>query len=288
MKKIKKCIIPAAGFGTRFLPATKALPKEMFPILDKPVMQYLVEEAVEAGCEDIIIVTGRNKRAIEDHFDANFELENALEKSGKNQLLETVKNINTLANISYVRQPYPRGDGDAILRVKNIVWDEPVLVLFWDDLIFWKPSASQQLVDFFHEYHSPVIAAIEVLDDEVHAYGILEGDKKNDIIKISKFIEKPSAQQTVSRNAAIGKYIITPDVISELEILENQKNDGEIKLADAFWSLLEKNKNIYWLRVSWERFDAGSKLWYIKATLYQALRDSGMKQEILDMIKKYC
>ncbi len=149
MKKIRKCVIPVAGFGTRFLPATKALPKEMIPIIDKPVMQYIVEEAIRAGCEDIIIVTGRNKRAIEDHFDSNYELEKKLEEANKFEMLEEVKMLNNIANITYLRQPYPRGDWDAILRAKPFVWDEPFLVLFWDDIIDNEKTAAEQLIEVY-------------------------------------------------------------------------------------------------------------------------------------------
>lgn len=174
MKKITKCVIPAAGMGTRFLPATKALPKEMFPIVDKPVMQYLVEEAISAGCTEIIIVTGRSKRAIEDHFDSNPELEQRLDDSGKFDYLRKVKGLNEMANIVYVRQPYPKGDGDAILRTKNLIGDEPFLVLFGDDIIDNEVSAAEQLIKKHEETQSSVIATVGVRDEEVSSYGILE------------------------------------------------------------------------------------------------------------------
>lgn len=283
MKKVKKCVIPAAWFGTRFLPATKALPKEMFPIIDKPVMQYLVEEAVEAGCEDIIIITWRNKRAIEDHFDSNFELESALEKSGKIQLLEEVKKINSLANISYVRQPYPRGDGDAILRAKNIIGDEPFLVLFGDDLIFWEVSASRQLIAEYERTGSSVVAAIEVTDEEVSSYGIMESQKYDETFEIQKFLEKPTASQTVSRVAAIGKYVVTPQMLDILWELYKTSKEGELKLADGFAQML-KTQKVLGKKVTWKRFDAGSKTWFIKATIYQALEREDMKQEIQEFI----
>ena len=257
----------------------------MFPIIDKPVMQYLVEEAVEAWCEDIIIITGRNKRAIEDHFDSNFELEMALEKSGKFEMLESIKKINTLANISYIRQPYPRGDGDAILRAKNIIWDEPFLVLFGDDLIFGDVSASRQLVAEYEKTGTSIIAAIEVTDEEVSSYGILESLNYSQLFEVSKFLEKPNAQITSSRMAAIGKYIVTPDMLSILEHISHVHRTWEVKLADGFAKLIETEK-VFWKKISWTRFDTGSKIWFIKAILYQAMKNEEMKAELQMLIKE--
>ena len=255
----------------------------MFPIIDKPVMQYLVEEAVEAWCEDIIIITGRNKRAIEDHFDSNFELEMALEKSGKFEMLESIKKINTLANISYIRQPYPRGDGDAILRAKNIIWDEPFLVLFGDDLIFGDVSASRQLIEEYEKTGKSIVAAVEVPEADIESYGMLESVSYSQLFEIQKFLEKPKS--TMSRMAAIGKYVVTPDMFSILEHICNTNSTGEVKLADGFAKLIETEK-VFWKKISWMRFDAGSKIWFIKAIIYQAMKNNEMKSQLQRFIKE--
>ncbi len=284
MKKITKCIIPAAGMGTRFLPATKALPKEMFPVVDKPVMQYLVEEAISAGCTDIIIVTWRSKRAIEDHFDSNFELEERLDKSGKFDYLKTVKGLNEMANIVYVRQPYPRGDWDAILRAKNLIWDEPFLVLFWDDIIDNEVSAAEQLIHKHEETGASIIATVWVTDDEVSSYGMIEGELEGDTTKVSKFLEKPNASETDSRTAVIGKYVLTSDIFSYLENAKSSVWDGEIRLADAFIAM-QNDRDIYGLEVKWIRYDAGSKIWYLKASIGYALKRDDLKDDLVDFIK---
>lgn len=284
-QKIRKCVIPAAGFGTRFLPATKALPKEMFPIIDKPVMQMLVEEAISAGCTDIIIVTGRSKRAIEDHFDSNIELEERLDRSGKFDYLKTVQGLNNMANIVYVRQPYPKGDGDAILRTKNLVWDEPFLVLFGDDLIDNEKSAASQLVETFARKNAPVIATVKVPESEVSNYGILETLKPDEkTFEVEKFLEKPKSTQTNSRNAAIGKYVMTPEIFDYLEKSTSGSGDGEIRLADAL-ELMRQDKDIYGHAVEWERYDTGSKIGFLKATVAYALQREELKEEFTDFIK---
>ncbi len=282
MKKITKCVIPAAGMGTRFLPATKALPKEMFPIVDKPVMQYLVEEAIAAGCEDIIIITGRSKRAIEDHFDSNPELEQRLDSSWKFEYLKKVKTVSGEANIIYIRQPYPRGDGDAILRAKSIIWDEAFLVLFGDDIIDNEVSAAEQLVARFEEVGKSVIASIEVPQKEVSSYGIMETSDS----KITKFIEKPKAWVTQSQHAAIGKYVLTADIFSYLENAESSVWDGEIRLADAFIDML-KHDDIYAHSVEWTRYDTGSKVWYLKACLAYSMKDPEVAAEMKDFLKSF-
>ena len=284
MKKIRKCIIPAAGMGTRFLPATKALPKEMFPVVDKPVMQYLVEEAIAAGCEDIIIVTGRSKRAIEDHFDSNPELEQRLDNSWKFDYLKKVKGLNEMANIVYVRQPYPKGDGDAILRAKNLIGDEPFLVLFGDDLIDNKVSAAEQLAEKYEELEAPIICVERVSDEDVSSYGILEWECSGDTTKVSKFLEKPNAWQTDSRTWVIGKYVLTPDVFGHLENAKSSVWDGEIRLADAFIEM-QKERDIYGLEVQGTRYDTGSKAGYLKASIAYALKHDDLKDEVLKFIK---
>ena len=218
MQKIRKCIIPAAGFGTRFLPATKAQPKEMLPIVDKPVIQYLVEEAVSAGITDIIIVTGRGKRSIEDHFDTSFELEQTLVEKGKVKELAEVEKISNLAHIAYVRQPVPRGDGDALLCAREWIGNEPCLVLFGDDLIRGERSGAVQLVSAFEQGHVPIIALEKVSDKRVSSYGIIESLRNEGRLhEVSRFLEKPQPEATTSRLGVIGKYIITPEVFDYLE-----------------------------------------------------------------------
>lgn len=281
MTKVRKCVIPAAGMGTRFLPATKALPKEMFPIVDKPVMQYIVEEAISAGCEDIIIVTWRSKRAIEDHFDSNPELEQRLDDSWKFDYLKKIKKLNEMANIVYVRQPYPKGDGDAILRAKNLIWDEPFLVLFWEEIVDNDPSAAEQLVERYKQIESPVIATAWVPEEKVSSYGILETTESG---VVSKFIEKPKPSETSSRQSAIWKYILTPDIFNYLENAKSSVWDGEIRLADAFIDM-QKQRDIYGLEVEWDRYDAGSKIWYLEACIAYAMKDPELKDELMEFIK---
>ncbi|QFR39368.1 UTP--glucose-1-phosphate uridylyltransferase [Candidatus Gracilibacteria bacterium 28_42_T64] len=285
MQKIRKCVIPAAGFGTRFLPATKALPKEMFPIIDKPVMQLLVEEAISAGCTDIIIVTGRSKRAIEDHFDSNFELEERLDKSGKFEYLKTIKGLNNMANIVYVRQPYPKGDGEAILRTKNLIGDEPFLVLFGDDIIDNEVSAACQLVDAFERKHNPVIATVQVSDKDVSNYGIIETNSTDrETFEVSKFLEKPKSSETESRSGVIGKYVLTPEIFDYLEKSSSGSGDDEIRLADAF-ELMRKDQDIYGVNIQGDRYDTGSKIGFLKASIAYGLKRDDLKGELKDFIK---
>ena len=285
-QKIRKCVIPAAGFGTRFLPATKALPKEMFPIIDKPVMQLLVEEAISAGCTDIIIVTGRSKRAIEDHFDSNPELEERLDKSGKFEYLKTVQGLNNMANIVYVRQPYPRGDGEAILRTKNLIWDEPFLVLFGDDIVDGEKTAACQLVEAYEKKNAPIISTVEVSDKEVGTYGIVESrDDSSDIFPVNKFLEKPKLEETNSRHWVIWKYILTPDIFDFLAQATPSKKDWEIRLADAF-ELMRQSKDIYGLKIVGDRYDTGDKLWFLKATISMAMKRDDLKDDLTEFLEK--
>lgn len=283
--KIKKCIIPAAWMWTRFLPATKALPKEMFPIIDKPVMQLLVEEAVSAWCEEIIIVTWRSKRAIEDHFDANIELERRLSDDWKNNYLATVRWVNNLANIAYVRQPYPKWDWDAILRAKNFIWNEPFLVLFWDDLVEWEKSASVQLAEAFEKTWTPVIATIKVSDKEVSSYWVIESSEDSDTFKVEKFLEKPKKEETNSRHWVIWKYILTPEIFDYLEKSTPINADWETRLADAF-ELMRKEKNIYWVEIKWERYDTWNKVWFLKANIAYGLKNEEIKDELKEYLKE--
>ncbi|MEA3304693.1 MAG: UTP--glucose-1-phosphate uridylyltransferase GalU [Patescibacteria group bacterium] len=282
--KIRKCIIPAAGMGTRFLPATKAQPKEMLSIVDKPVIQYLVEEAVAAGIEDIIIVTSQTKRAIEDHFDSNFELEYRLEQKGKDKALATVKDISQMANIAYVRQTSPRGDGDALLRARSFIGDEPFLVLFGDDLIRGDVPASTQLIQEFSKRNAPIIGIEKVQDEQVSSYGILEAGSSHGLVHEAKnILEKPSADQTDSRLGIIGKYVLTSDVFDYLEKL-NPGGDGEIRLADAFSDMLSE-KTLYGLQLQGQRYDTGDKLGFLKATVDFALDNPELSDAFQDFLQ---
>jgi UTP--glucose-1-phosphate uridylyltransferase len=258
----------------------------MFPIIDKPVMQMLVEEAISAWCEDIIIVTWRSKRAIEDHFDSNFELEERLDRSWKFKYLNIVKNLNTMANIVYVRQPYPKWDWEAILRTKSLIWDEPFLVLFWDDLIDNGKSAASQLIEAFEEKKSSIIATVNVNEKNISDYWVIESKSYEwKFFKVDKFLEKPKSDETKSRKWVIWKYVLTPDIFRYLENSTSWKWDWEIRLADAF-ELMREEKNIYWLDVKWVRHDTGSKIWFLEAVIYYALKRDDMKDEIREYIKK--
>src|SRR3989344_97186 len=227
IKKVRKAIIPAAGFGTRFLPATKAQPKEMLPIVDKPVIQYVVEQAVEAGIEQIIVVTGWHKRAIEDHFDRHFELEARLEKSGKSDELREIKKISDLADFVYVRQKEPLGNGHAVLMAKDVVGDEPFVVMWGDEFFYAQPSAITQLIEAYKQFQAPIIAGVRVGKKEVSRYGIADVTKvKDNFYKINKIVEKPELGQAPSDLATHGNYLLTPDIFEILETMPASR--GEI------------------------------------------------------------
>lgn len=272
-RMIRKAIIPVAGMGTRFLPASKAQPKEMLAVVDKPVIQYIVEEAVASGIEEIIFVTSIGKRAIEDHFDRNFELEYRLEQKGKKKELEMVGAIGKLAKFAFVRQTKPLGDGHAVLSALPFVDpNEPIAVLFGDDIIDGKPPALAQLIQAYETYRDPVIALQEVERSEVSNYGVIGGNEVEDRIwRISKFVEKPPENKAPSNLIAVGRYVLTPDV---LNLLKTQKpgKDGEIRLADAFGSYLAKKRALYGCRFEGTRYDCGSKLGYLKAQVELGLK----------------
>lgn len=281
--KIKKAILPVAGFGTRFLPATKAQPKEMLPIVDKPVIQHLVEEAVASGIEEIIFVTGRGKRAIEDHFDTSFELEQTLVEKHKQDLLKEVKKVAKLAKFSYVRQPKPLGDGHAILCAKHLIHPgESVAVLFGDDLIDSEAPALKQLIDVYDKYSDPVIALCKVDKEDVHRFGVVDPvaiDERT--CEIKEFVEKPKTEDAPSDLVAVGKYVITPDVFDKLEESVNDK--GEIRLANAFVRMIESDKVIYGHEVDGDRYDCGDKFGFVQATIQMGLKHP----EIKDRLAKY-
>jgi UTP--glucose-1-phosphate uridylyltransferase len=238
-QKIKKVVLPVAGFGTRFLPATKAQPKEMLPVVDKPAIQYLVEDAVKSGIEEVIFVTGRGKHAIEDHFDKSFELESRLVKGNKTKLIEKVKKIESLAKFSYVRQPMPLGDGHAINCASHLVGNEPILVMFGDTLYDSVIPAAKQVIDVYEKYGDPVIGLAEVPMDEVSKFGVVDGsDLGIDVLEVKKFVEKPNQKEAPSNLVAVGIYVITPEVFKVLDGMEkvNQGRLDWLMLLKLCWS----------------------------------------------------
>jgi len=288
MKKqqtIRKAIIPVAGFGTRFLPATKAQPKEMLTLVDKPVIQYIVEEAVASGITDIILVTGQNKRAIEDHFDRNFELEYRLKQKGKFEALDELEAITNLANFYYVRQKTPLGDGHAILQAKDLVApDEPVAILFGDDIVVNKTPALAQLIKVYEKYQDVVLAVDRVPKNEVASYGIIDIASSNGKThEIRDFVEKPSPKSAPSNLAWIGKCVITHEIFDILSKMKRGKS-GEIRLADAFTILLKK-RTLYACELEGTRFDCGSKLGFLKATVAFGLAHPELKRDFAKYLK---
>lgn len=283
-RPVKKAILPVAGFGTRFLPATKAQPKEMLPVVDKPVIQYLVEEAVASGIEEIIFVTGRGKRAIEDHFDVSYELEDTLVEKNKHDLLEAVQKISGLAKFSYVRQPVPLGDGHALLQAAHLVDDdESVLVIFGDCLYDSEIPASRQLIETYEKYHDPVIGLSEVAHEEVSKFGVINGTALDDVnYEVKGMVEKPKPEDAPSNLVAVGKYIITPEVFKMLASMKEGKS-GEIRLADAFDLMLEAGRPLYGRKLSGEWLDTGDKFNFIKATIHLGLQH----HEVGDKLRSY-
>jgi UTP--glucose-1-phosphate uridylyltransferase len=272
--KIRKAVIPAAGYGTRFLPMTKASPKEMLPIIDKPIIQYVVEEAVASGIEDIIIVTGSNKRAIEDHFDYNLELENYLEKCGKVEQLEEIRRIARMANFIYIRQKGPYGNGTPILNVEPIIGKEPFAVLWGDEFIYAEPPRLKQMIEVFDKYNDPVISAVRVPKEYLNKYGIAKvKDVEEKIFEIEEIVEKPEPDQAPSDLATHGAYILTPDIFDALRNLKPGKG-GEVWLVDGI-NALKKNHKIYAREIkNGKYYDAGNKLEYLKANV-----EFGLKRE---------
>jgi len=271
IKKIRKAVFPAAGFGTRFLPATKSQPKEMLPIVDKPVIQYLVEEAVASGIEEIIIVTGRGKRAIEDHFDFSFELEHTLVEKRKHSLLREVGKISKLAKFVYVRQPMPLGDGHAILCAKEVVGDEPFAIMFGDDIVDSKKPALKQLIEAY-EKTGKSIMAVEKIDKKFSAdYGMIKAaSSEGRLHEVELLVEKPAPRKAPSNLGIIGKYVVTPEIIHALEKAKSS-HGGEIRLIDGFLQLKKKEK-VYAYEIAGKRYDTGNKLGLIQATIDYALK----------------
>jgi len=285
MKKIKKAIFPVAGFGTRFLPATKAQPKEMLPVVDKPVIQYLVEQAVAAGIEEIIFVTGRGKRAIEDHFDYSFELEKTLVEKNKLDLVKKVKEIENLAKFSYVRQPIPLGDGHAVHCAAHLIEeDEAVLVMFGDTLYDAEISPVKQVLDVYEKYGDAVIGLSEVSQKEISQFGVIGGvEVGQGVYEVNKFVEKPDAKDAPSNLVQVGINVITPEIIKILKAMKHGKS-GEIRLADAFEELLSQNKPLYGKKIEGEWLDTGNKFNFIKATLKLGLKDAEIGADLQKLI----
>lgn len=286
MYKIRKAVIPAAGFGTRFLPETKAMPKEMLPIVDKPTIQYIVEEILASGIEEILIISGHAKRAIEDHFDSSPELEQHLVESGKLKVLDEIRKISDI-KVHYVRQPYMRGLGDAILCAREFVDGEPFGVILGDDIVYTGNGepALKQLMDRYYETGSTVVGCQVVPEEKVSAYGIIKGEKTEnpDLLKVLDMIEKPSIKEAPSRFAALGRYVITPEVFDILEQTKPGKG-GEIQLTDALRVMAHAEK-VYAYNFKGKRYDTGNKLGYLKAVVEFALRREDLGEQFREYLK---
>lgn len=285
MKKVRKAIIPAAGLGTRFLPATKALAKEMLPIVDKPTIQFIIEEALESGIEEILIVTGRSKRSIEDHFDSNPELEQNLEKKGKDELLELVKQT-TGIRIHYVRQAYPKGLGDAVLQAKAFVGDEPFVVMLGDDLMSDEVPLTKQLINDYEKEESSVLAVMEVPKSEVDKYGVIDPTKEisDGLYQVSGFVEKPAVDVAPSNLAIIGRYLLTPEIFKLLET-QTEGAGNEIQLTDAI-DRLNETQPVYARNFKGKRSDVGDKFGFMKTSVEYALEHPAIKDEFKAYLKE--
>ncbi len=287
--KVRKAVFPAAGLGTRFLPATKAQPKEMLPLVDKPLIQYGIEEAVHSGIHNILIVTGRGKSAIEDHFDVSFELEHLLESRNKKDLLAAVRGVSDMMNISYTRQKEALGLGHAVLRAKVLVGPEPFAVILSDDVIDSEIPCVRQLLDVYEFYGASVIALMEVPKDQISAYGavdaepVLHNGTRDQLFRIRNMVEKPKPQDAPSNLAIIGRYVLTPEIFTSLEAI-GPGSGGEIQLTDGLKHLL-RNRPIYGLRFEGRRYDAGDKLGFLKATVEFALKRYDLGGAFRDYLK---
>ena len=277
-----KAVIPAAGLGTRFLPATKAQPKEMLPVYDKPTIQYVIEESVSSGVDDILIVTGKGKRSIEDHFDRSFELEHHLKTKGKEDFLKEIEYISDLADIHFIRQKKQKGLGDAIYCAKKHVGDNPFVVMLGDTITKDKVPCTKQLIDIYEKYGKSVIALEEVPDEKVERYGIIGGEEIEDsIYKIDKLVEKPPLSVAPSNLAIMGRYVLTPDIFDHIENVEPGYG-GEIQLTDA----LSKLDEIYGQVFKGESFDIGNRIDWLKTSLIFALEDENARDNILEFIRE--
>lgn len=283
-QRVRKAVFPAAGLGTRFLPVTKASPKEMLPLVDKPLIQYVVEEAVASGIESVIIVTGRGKTDIEDHFDVSFELEQLLRERGKEELLKEVRAISEMARVSYVRQREALGLGHAVLQAQDCVGDEPFAVMLSDDIIDSETPALKQLLDVYEKYGSPVIGTMQVKGEAISRFGALEVDEVEDgVYKIKDMVEKPAFAEAPSDLAIIGRYVLTPDIFDEIKKTKPGAI-GEIQITDAMRSLLKK-RPFYAVRFKGTRHDAGDKLGFLIATVDFALKRPDLAPEFTEYLK---
>ncbi|MED1471502.1 UTP--glucose-1-phosphate uridylyltransferase GalU [Bacillus salipaludis] len=283
--KVRKAIIPAAGLGTRFLPATKAQPKEMLPIVDKPTLQYIIEEAVASGIEEILIITGRNKKSIEDHFDKSVELELELEARGKFDLLAEVRRISEMVNIHYIRQKEPKGLGHAIYCAKSFIGNEPFAVLLGDDIVYSEKPCLKQMIEKYEEYKTTILGVQEVAAEDTDKYGIIEGKEIEErIYKVKGLVEKPASDSAPSSIAILGRYIINPAIFELLEKTEPGKG-GEIQLTDALKELAQKEA-MYAYVFEGKRYDVGDKQGFLQATVEFALRRDDLREEFLHYLKK--
>jgi UTP--glucose-1-phosphate uridylyltransferase len=281
---VRKAVFPAAGLGTRFLPATKAQPKEMLPLVDKPIIQYGVEEALSSGVDNIILVTGRGKNAIEDHFDVSVELETFLEARGKTDLLNEIRKISNLINFSYVRQGEPLGLGHAVLVTRTLVGPEPFAVILGDDVIDANPPALRQMIDVFEELGGPVLAIEEVPREDVSAYGIIDAEEvRPGVYQIRDLVEKPPRDEAPSNLAIIGRYVLTPDIFPALEETAKDRT-GEIQLTNGLRRLL-KSRPIYGCRIDGVRHDTGNKLGFLRAVVYFALRRPDLAEPFREYLR---
>jgi UTP--glucose-1-phosphate uridylyltransferase len=285
-QKVRKAVFPAAGLGTRFLPATKASPKEMLPLVDKPLIQYVVEEAVASGIESVIIVTGRGKAAIEDHFDISFELEKLLEERGKQGELKAMRGISDMARVSYVRQREALGLGHAVLQARDLVGDEPFAVMLSDDIIDSETPALKQLLDVYEKYDAPVVAVFQVAGEAISRFGVIDGEEVEEgVFKIKDMVEKPPAAEAPSDLAIIGRYVLTPDIFAEIATTRPGAI-GEIQITDAMRSL-GKKRPFYGVRFEGKRHDAGDKLGFLMATVEFALKHPDLAPEFREYLQSF-
>lgn len=290
--KVRKAVFPAAGLGTRFLPATKAQPKEMLPIVDKPLIQYGVEEAMHSGIQNIIIVTGRGKSSIEDHFDVSFELEQLLESKNKNEMLSMVRGISEMIDVCYVRQKEALGLGHAVLRAKELVGSEPFAVVLSDDIIDSETPCIRQLLDVYEYYGASVLALMEVPREQISAYGVVDAElvsdngRENRLYRIRNMVEKPKPDDAPSNLAIIGRYVLTPEIFECVETIA-PGSGGEIQLTDALKHML-RNRPIYGLKFEGTRYDAGDKLGFLKATVEFALNRHDLGEPFKAYLKNLC
>lgn len=284
MKKVTKAVIPAAGLGTRFLPATKATPKEMLPIVDTPTLQFIIEEVIHSGIEDILIITGRGKKAIEDHFDKSYELECELEKSGKYEMLQKVQEISRMCNLHYVRQHEARGLGDAIYCAKSFVGDQPFAVLLGDDIVDAQPPCLSQMLGIYEKYGASVLGVQTVPETDVSKYGIIAGKQISErVYKVDRMVEKPKVEEAPSRVAVLGRYIITPEIFAHIENTKPGAG-GEIQLTDALQSLAHEQE-MYAYDFIGRRYDVGNKLGFLQATVEYALKRDDLRGEFLEYLQ---